>query len=178
MMLSSQKEGTKGMFLLVDHPKKLPIILGPYAYAFMRDMSAVSIHTDEKDEPIESDIFMVNLMENGTQMVVPYPPKYFDFLYARKAKFNIEDGPEFIGYTDGANWNGWAMPYFTRDVAEKVLEAYPGDEADDEDAYRNYSFPEEDSLIIVNPDNGKPIQVWPIGSGAWCWDEIAIKDGE
>ena len=117
MMLSSQKEGTKGMFLLVDHPKKLPIILGPYAYAFMRDMSAVSIHTDEKDEPIESDIFMVNLMENGTQMVVPYPPKYFDFLYARKAKFNIEDGPEFIGYTDGANWNGWAMPYFTRDVA-------------------------------------------------------------
>ena len=66
------------------------------------------------------------------------------------------------------------MPYFTRGVAEKVLKAYPGDEADDEDEYKNYTFPEKDSVIIIGPDNKYPIQVWPIGSGGWCWEEHTL----
>lgn len=170
-MIASKSVDTKAMYLLVNHPEKLPAIIGPYTLAHQRDMIAVSIHTSEEKEPTESDLFMVDLKENGTLMVIPYPPKFFDHLYARKALFSIEDRAEYPGYTDGARWNGWAMPYFIKEVAKKVLVDFTGEEG-----YDHYTFPKEDSVIIINPDTGKPIQVWPIGSGGWCWKEHDLEE--
>jgi hypothetical protein len=37
-----------------------------------------------------------------------------------KSKFQIEDGPIYEGYTNGNHWNGWACPYFTRQIAEQI----------------------------------------------------------
>jgi hypothetical protein len=175
-MLSSSQVDNQAMYLLVQHPDRVPRVLGPYKYAFMRDMEAVSIHTSEANDPIESRFYMIDIRKEQKAVVECYPAKFFDFLHCDKAIFRIDDGPGFAGYTDGASWNGWAMPYFTREIAMEVLKAYPGDEADDEDAYRNYQFPEEDSVIIIDPETGKPIQVWPIGSGGWCWDAYTPEE--
>lgn len=38
----------------------------------------------------------------------------------RKALFQINDGPIYMGYTSGARWNGWATPYFTLEEAQKL----------------------------------------------------------
>lgn len=41
----------------------------------------------------------------------------------RKATFWIDEDGEFEGYHDPENkWNGHAVPYFTKETAEKVLE--------------------------------------------------------
>ena len=38
----------------------------------------------------------------------------------KKALFQINDGPIYMGYTSGARWNGWATPYFTFEEAQKL----------------------------------------------------------
>lgn len=38
----------------------------------------------------------------------------------RKALFRINDGPVYIGYTNGYLWNGWATPYFPLEEAQKI----------------------------------------------------------
>ena len=41
----------------------------------------------------------------------------------RKTRFGIDCwDEEFIGYTNGEHWNGWACPRFTKDVADKIVE--------------------------------------------------------
>lgn len=43
----------------------------------------------------------------------------------RKTKFNIGDSENiYEGYTDGRLWNGWATPYFTKEVADKMTKDY------------------------------------------------------
>ena len=38
----------------------------------------------------------------------------------KKALFQINDGPIYMGYTSGARWNGWATPYFPLEEAQKL----------------------------------------------------------
>lgn len=38
----------------------------------------------------------------------------------RKSVFYIDNGPAYIGYTNGDLWNGWATPYFTLEEAQKI----------------------------------------------------------
>ena len=38
----------------------------------------------------------------------------------KKALFQINEGPIYMGYTSGARWNGWATPYFTLEEAQKL----------------------------------------------------------
>lgn len=42
-----------------------------------------------------------------------------------KSKFQIDDGPIYEGYTNGNHWNGWACPYFTREVADQIAMLLP-----------------------------------------------------
>lgn len=37
----------------------------------------------------------------------------------KKALFQIENSPMYMGYTDGTRWNGWATPFFTLEEAKK-----------------------------------------------------------
>ena len=45
----------------------------------------------------------------------------------RKTRFSIGNGsddPIYVGYSDGTDWNGFANPYFTLEVAQQVLKHY------------------------------------------------------
>lgn len=80
-------------------------------------------------------------------------------------------------YSNRQHWNGWAMPYFTKEEALRIVEdmkdvSYDeptnsfvwtnADDKNDKDVY-------EAITIVVD---GEPITVYPIGSGFWCWDFI------
>jgi hypothetical protein len=99
----------------------------------------------------------------------------------RKAKFSLEgfDGV-FEGYTFGQRWNGWQVPYFTKEVGLKIMEAM----AEDEGNHPKYD--EERDMFVVSNDyddateefpamefagDGEIHKLYPIGSGSWVWDE-------
>lgn len=43
----------------------------------------------------------------------------------RKTKFNIGDNENvYEGYTHGNTWNGWACPYFTKEIGDKMVQDY------------------------------------------------------
>ena len=45
----------------------------------------------------------------------------------RPTRFSIGNGsddPIYVGYSDGTDWNGFANPYFTLEVAQQVLKHY------------------------------------------------------
>jgi len=46
-------------------------------------------------------------------------------------KFQIEEDPIFKGFSDGTDWNGFANPYFTLEVAKKVLNYYQNQECEE-----------------------------------------------
>ena len=94
-----------------------------------------------------------------------------------KSKFQINDGPIYDGYTDRDHWNGWACPYFTREVAEQIArEVNDGDctmcydKANDAFVYKEYG--EEETNIF----KGKDIQgkhLYPVGAYSWIWDDLS-----
>lgn len=84
------------------------------------------------------------------------------------------------GFTDGNRWNGWAIPYFEFETAQEIM----AETGEDPSVFR-YD-PEEDAFIYNNPDwpeepevygatfidiDGKPVKVYGIGAGFWCWYE-------
>jgi hypothetical protein len=101
----------------------------------------------------------------------------------RKGRFSIEmmdeDKPFLCvdGYTMGFLWNGWAMPVFDKENAEKILKAtdakYRYDEATDTFSWIVLDGEEEDSTqgSIIHVD-GVPVKVYSIGAGSWTWDEV------
>lgn len=94
-----------------------------------------------------------------------------------KSKFQINDGPMYDGCTDGDHWNGWACPWFTREVAEQIArEVNDGyctmcyDKANDAFVYKGYG--EEGTNIF----KGKDIQgkhLYPVGAYSWIWDDLS-----
>lgn len=45
----------------------------------------------------------------------------------RRAKFGFDDGPDFDGWHNNRRrWNGWGMPYFTKEVMSEVIKHFPG----------------------------------------------------
>jgi hypothetical protein len=85
---------------------------------------------------------------------------------------------EFEGWSDGTLWNGWEKPCFTREVAERILEA---------SGYRWSYDPSADEFTIVASEEDEPEQfkgetiqlgdggsvtAYFVGAGAWVWDKI------
>ena len=109
----------------------------------------------------------------------------------RKSKFGIDtyEG-EFVGYTTGYLWNGWATPYFTKEVADKILEtqnkAYIDCGMDKDGCYAVYNA-EKDQYEFYEPEyydgpytvegedfetvDGK-LHLYGIGTACWIWDEV------
>jgi len=94
-------------------------------------------------------------------------------------KFYLDgiDG-EFEGWSDGSSWNGWEKPCFTREVAERILEA---------SGYRWSYDPTADEFTVVTSEEDEPEQfkgediqlgdggsvtAYFVGAGAWVWDKI------
>lgn len=109
------------------------------------------------------------------------------------------DNFKFEGFTYNELWNGWDYPYFTKEVAFKIIEKinvyekivgwyneerntfYIVLDADKSIDYKNMSIEElngiaetyEETKIVYN---GKEIKVFDIGSGNWTWQLENILD--
>ena len=109
----------------------------------------------------------------------------------RKSKFYIDTNEgEFEGYTTGYRWNGWATPYFTKEVADEILKsqnkAYSDFGMDKDGCYAIYNV-ENDQYEFYEPDyydgpytvegedfetvDGK-LHLYGIGTACWIWDEV------
>lgn|SRR5688572_24851672 len=101
----------------------------------------------------------------------------------QRARFTIDSLPNriFEGFTDGDTWNGWACPYFSRDVAESILQASENNGYSWTYDAKTGSFivhhhddpkdsePELFNGVWINIDN-ESILVYAIGAYAWAWD--------
>lgn len=98
----------------------------------------------------------------------------------RKTDFVIcGDEKTYEGYTDGRLWNGWECPWFTREVAEEIMQ-----DLNKLGVKTEYDM-ETDSYIVHQIDdvadkyNGADIKtedglmhLYPIGGWCWIWDEV------
>lgn len=95
------------------------------------------------------------------------------------ASFSIDDMEEvFEGFTNGRRWNGWEVPYFTREVAERVMKTFGCDEFSltwdgDTIVHTDSAYPDEaqriePQTIVVD---GVSHTVWQVGDG-WVWDKV------
>ena len=103
----------------------------------------------------------------------------------QETEFYLDMDPDqtYTGYTDGDTWNGWACPYFSKDEAQKITEAFDGLEHPYDGSLHRATYDEEtDAFAFYEPTSdtwetfkgvdrdGK--RVYPIGTYAWTWCEI------
>ena len=115
----------------------------------------------------------------------------------RKTRFYIDTNEgEFEGYTTGYLWNGWATPYFTKEVADEILnsqnKAYSDFGMDKDGCYAAYNA-EKDQYEFYEPEyydgpytvegedcetvDGK-LHLYGIGAACWIWDEVEEEQKE
>jgi hypothetical protein len=102
-----------------------------------------------------------------------------------KSHFYIDDSKIYEGYTAGNTWNGWACPYFTKEVALNILKAmadagdiaeYSYDEVTDEIKY-TFANEEPESERGVMIRYGKDsLKAYGLGSFAWVWCDVKWDD--
>lgn len=88
----------------------------------------------------------------------------------------LPDGMTLPAYSNGMRWNGWAMPYFERDTATRLLaiaEDLTYDEAADHFVMKGQDGDEADvfAATMIEVD-GKTIKVYPVGLGSWTWSFV------
>lgn len=86
-------------------------------------------------------------------------------------------GP-YEGWTSGERWNGWACPYFSREVGLKIAADYTSSgpcflaEYDaEEDCFRFYDPDHEEWEAFGAMEVGTR-QVYPIGTHFWTWIKV------
>lgn len=103
----------------------------------------------------------------------------------RKALFQINDGPVYIGYTNGDRWNGWATPYFTLEEAQKLQAEF-----DQGDGLRMFYDCRADKFILQYEEEDEPyvwkgedvqtvdgkLHLYGIGAYSHIWDELGSED--
>ncbi|BBU33386.1 hypothetical protein BTHE68_71200 (plasmid) [Burkholderia sp. THE68] len=98
-------------------------------------------------------------------------PKYSP----RNATFeHFDEGVSINAWSNGMSWNGWAMPYFSRDQGMKVIQFFPElrfDAEQDAFVWTDSSMDEEVvySSKIIETESG-PVKAYPIGTGEWTWE--------
>lgn len=102
----------------------------------------------------------------------------------RKALFQIDDGPVYIGYTNGDRWNGWATPYFTLEEAQKIQAEF----SQGTDFPMLYDVSKDEFRIQYDDDEpyiwkGEDIEtvdgikhLYGIGAYSHIWDELGEED--
>ena len=102
----------------------------------------------------------------------------------RKALFQIDGGPVYIGYTNGDRWNGWATPYFSLEEAQKIQVEF----SRGTDHPMLYDVTKDEFRIQYDDDEpyiwkGEDIQtvdgikhLYGIGAYSHIWDECTEDD--
>ena len=103
----------------------------------------------------------------------------------KKSLFTI-DGFDaiFEGYTDGKHWNGWACPYFTKEVADKIAAVYNAENGDcsmaynaEKDCFETFTWDTENDEEFRGYDiDGQ--HLYAIGTMCWIWDDLADYQSE
>ena len=84
----------------------------------------------------------------------------------------------FDGWTNGKDWNGWAMPHFEFADAKRLIAWLKNGKArfdSEKDAFITITedgdeeFWQGQSIFITD---GSSIKVYPVGAGSWCWNEV------
>jgi hypothetical protein len=99
--------------------------------------------------------------------------------------FEIDDylNPPAAGFQKPKRWNGFAMPAFEKQEADRIAEAF-GDVVFDaeKDAYIcDMGYPEEEPEAFKGFDievDGEKRHVYAIGSGFWVWTNYEQTDAE
>lgn len=102
-----------------------------------------------------------------------------------KSYFSIDIYNEYYeGYHNPEyRWNGWAAPYFTKEIADKIMQNMSSNDCrityDKEKNQYVVIFNDEQEEIynmeIINTDEGKK-QVYSIGSCSWTWDNYSLEE--
>jgi hypothetical protein len=86
---------------------------------------------------------------------------------------------KFKGITYGHTWNGWAVPYFTKEVAFEIVALMPEQhlkysEETDCFIYNDFSVTggDEEYNEYFNADEIDGQKYYSIGGCSWCWDEF------
>lgn len=111
---------------------------------------------------------------------------------ARPAKFAIEDGTVYPGYTFNQYWNGWDCPCFTMKTAMEICKEFSYeynevscicfyDEETDtfycEDYNNDYERQEIGHPTEINTPDGK-LKVYDFGYAGWIWSEVDDEEYE
>lgn len=102
----------------------------------------------------------------------------------RKTIFAIEGFEQnFVGYTDGTLWNGWAKPYFTKEVADQIMHI---NNAENNGTTMYYNSTNDRYVRIFHDDDGLTeifggydidgMRLYDIGTTCWIWEEVAQTD--
>lgn len=96
----------------------------------------------------------------------------------RQAIFTLEGiRGKFVGWSDGRNWNGWAMPRFEFAEAQRLIAPLWKDvgkynaTADAFITAMEAGEPETWPSEIIHLPGGGTVKVYPIGGGSWIWEE-------
>ena len=105
----------------------------------------------------------------------------------KNAYFRIDKSPNFYEGIDTENlWNGWAMPLFSKQVADLIIKKACEDESvryiyeaqKDEYVYWCKDDPDEKE-IFKGKDytvDGEIKHLYDIGSGYWVWDSYSQEE--
>jgi len=122
-----------------------------------------------------------------------YSRKEVFFEEARAAKFAIEEGNIYPGYTFNQYWNGWDCPYFTKETALDICKefSYKYDEETEcrcfydeetdtfycEDDNTEYGRQEIAPPTEINTPDGV-LKVYDFGYAGWIWSEVDVESDE
>ena len=103
----------------------------------------------------------------------------------KKALFQIDGGPVYIGYTNGDRWNGWATPYFPLEEAQKIQAEFSrGTDCPMlydvmKDEFR-IQYDDDDEPYIWKGEDIKTVDgikhLYGIGAYSHIWDECDESD--
>ena len=169
----------------------------PYRYHLDDDVNSI-VWGGLKEHPSEE--ILARLATNHDTVwdfaETHHAPKYADWIWNRysltldPATFSIGDKPDVLivsGYHDPTVlWNGWNCPYFTKEVADKIVDYLDAPAAtvlrydEDNDVYvYKYNLGEDETdyyepIEIIAPDGIR--KVYPIGSWFWTWEVVRPRE--
>lgn len=87
------------------------------------------------------------------------------------------------GYTKGSTWNGWAMPLFPKEEADKliaqlVLQGETVARYDEEKDEYQIQLDDSDYLETYPAVEVDGMKLYDIGAGSWVWEEEYTKAEE
>jgi hypothetical protein len=108
----------------------------------------------------------------------------------KNKKFGFDEGPDFLGWTQGDFWNGWGMPYFDLETTIKVLEMLHVQGV----MVARYE-PENGRCLVSDLSNGESceleyIHAYPhmttegekllfnFGNLGWTWNQMELEEGK